>query len=193
MACRNIVVIASSAGGPPVLTRILGDLPVVDAAVIIVQHMTKSFAEGFTGRLDEHSRMRVVLARNDMVIEPGKAYFAPGGVHLELVNNEVIHLFEGERVNFVCPSADVAMMSLKSPSHGGRLVGVVLTGLGRDGAAGMSHIKRMGGWTIAQSPDTTAVYGMPQQAIATGDVDLVLPPGDIAKWICKLVHEKEVG
>ena len=132
--------------------------------------------------------MRVVLAKDGMMIESGKAYFAPGGVHLKLVNNERIHLFEGERVNFVCPAADVAMMSLGPPREGGRLVGVVLTGLGKDGAAGISYIKRLGGWTIAQAPETAVVYGMPQHAIATGDVDFVLPPEEIANRIFRLVH-----
>ena len=107
---------------------------------------------------------------------------APGGKHLTLIRNSVVHLHEGEKVNSVRPSIDVAMQSVTAPV-GIRLAGVILTGMGSDGAAGISHIKQIGGVTIAQDRSTSVIYGMPRVAAETGCVDFVLPTERIADKI----------
>jgi len=177
--------IGSSTGGTLVLSQIFSSVPVLDAAVVIVQHIPPVFDKGFAERLNDTSKMNAVLADNGDRLERGKIYLAPSRMHLKLVDNETIEIFKGEKVNFCCPSADVTMRSaLKNCT--GKLVGVVLTGLGRDGADGITHIKGLQGITIAQDKGTCAVYGMPMEAAKTGNVDFILPPEKIGEKLIEL-------
>ena len=175
----NLVLIGSSTGGLKVLEELLPRLPILNAAVIIIQHITPLVDQSFVTSLARVSKMPVSLAGEGNIIQSGQVYLAPGGVHLTLIRNSVVHLHEGEKVNSVRPSIDVAMNSV-SASSGKRIAGIILTGMGADGAAGISHIKQMGGITIAQDQKTCVIYGMPRAAAETGYIDFILPTNQIA-------------
>lgn len=178
----HLVLIGSSTGGLTVLEELLPRLPVLNAAVVIIQHITPLVDQSFVTSLSRVSKMPVSLAREGTTIQSGRVYLAPGGVHLTLIRNSVVHLHDGEKVNSVRPSVDVAMKSVSAP-FGVRIAGVILTGMGSDGAAGISHIKQLGGVTIAQDQKTSVIYGMPKAAAETGRVDFVLPTERIADKI----------
>ena len=179
MAGCNLVVIGSSTGGLKVLEELMPRLPVLKAAVVIIQHITPLVDQSFVTSLARVSGMPVSLAQEGHSIQPGQVYLAPGGVHLTLMRNSVFHLNDGEKVNSVRPSVDVAMKSLTARA-GIKLAGVILTGMGSDGAAGISHIKQLGGITIAQDQNTSVIYGMPKAAAETGCIDFILPTTRIA-------------
>lgn len=185
MPCCNLIVIGSSTGGLKVLEELVPRLPVLRAAVVIVQHITPLVDKSFVASLARVSSMPVSLAQEGQSIQPGQIYLAPGGVHTTFVRNSVIRLDSGEKVNSVRPSVDVAMKSLISPL-GMKLAGVILTGMGCDGAAGISHIKQLGGITIAQDQYSSVIYGMPRAAAETGRIDFILPTGKIADKMTEL-------
>lgn len=185
MSSCNIVLIGASTGGLKVLEEMFPHLPVLKAAVIIIQHITPFIDQAFVTSLARVSKMPVMLAVEGQNLQPGQVYLAPGGVHLNLVGNRSIHLFKGEKVNSVCPSIDVTMKSLTHPV-GIRIAGVILTGMGRDGAAGISHIKQIGGITIAQDQKSSVIYGMPMAAAETGRVDFILSTERIAHKLMEL-------
>lgn len=183
---RNLVVIGSSTGGVRALDRIFSGLPRLNAAIVIVHHMPK-FINGSLGcQLNANTDMEVKVAEDGEILEHGKVYLAPSNVHLRIEHNSCIRLVGGEKVNFVCPSIDVTMRSLRKELDD-QIVGVVLTGMGVDGVSGTSHIKRIGGLTIAQDEATSAIYGMPKAAYKTGDVDLVLTPERIQDKLIEIV------
>lgn len=185
MPTCNFVMIGSSTGGLKVLEELFSRLPVLKAAVVIIQHITPQVDQSFVASLLRVSKMPVSLAMEGTNIQPGQVYLAPGGVHLTLLRNSLVRLNNGDKVNSVRPSIDVAMKSVTTPA-GARIAGVILTGMGADGAVGISHIKRMGGVTIAQDQKTSVIYGMPKAAAETGQVDFVLPTEQIAVKIKSL-------
>jgi two-component system, chemotaxis family, protein-glutamate methylesterase/glutaminase len=136
--------------------------------------------------LDSLTDMDVVIADNGNRLEPGTVYIAPSEVHLELLNNQRVRLVNGPKVCFVRPSADVAMKSAMS-KPGLRIIGVVLTGMGKDGADGIVHLKQIGGVTFAQDERSSAIYGMPKAAAETGSVDFVMSPEAIQAKLIKMV------
>jgi two-component system chemotaxis response regulator CheB len=174
MPACNLVVIGSSTGGLKVLEELFARLPILNAAVVIIQHITPLVDQSFVTSLARISKMPVTLAMEGTAIQSRQVYLAPGGVHLTLLRNSVVRLNDGEKVNSVRPSVDVAMKSL-TPPFGIRIVGIILTGMGADGAVGISHIKQLGGITIAQDQKTSVIYGMPKAAAETGRVDFILP------------------
>jgi two-component system, chemotaxis family, protein-glutamate methylesterase/glutaminase len=176
----NIVLIGASTGGLKVLEGLFSKLPILKAAVVIVQHITPVVDQSFVASLARVSKMPVMLAREGQPLQPGQVFLAPGGVHLNLVGNHLFHLTNGEKVNSVRPSIDVAMNSLVPPV-GAKLAGVILTGMGNDGAAGIRHVKQLGGITIAQDQKTSVIYGMPKAAAETGKIDFVLGTEKIAE------------
>jgi len=123
----------------------------------------------------------------ESISDSGRIYLAPGGYHLTLEGNSRIILTEGPRVNFVQPSVDVAMQSLLKPLRRKRIIGVILTGMGKDGAEGVRHIKEIGGVNIAQDQESSAIYGMPKAALETGSVDFVFPPDKISQKLVELL------
>jgi two-component system chemotaxis response regulator CheB len=175
----NLILIGSSTGGLKVLEELFPRLPVLKAAVVIIQHITPLVDQSFVTSLARVSKMPVCLAREGTALQAGTVYLAPGGVHLTLTRNSVLHLHDGEKVNSVRPSIDVAMKSVSAP-FGIRIAGIILTGMGADGAAGISHIKQLGGITIAQDQKTSVIYGMPRAAAETGRIDFILPTERIA-------------
>lgn len=160
-------------------------LPVLNAGVVIVQHIVPLVDRSFVTSLQRASAMPVTLARDGDTIHHGTVYLAPGALHLQFAANLTIRLAAGEKVNSVCPSIDVAMKSV-IPKHGARIAGVILTGMGRDGADGIVHMKQCGAVTIAQDQNTSVIYGMPKAAVATGMIDFVLPTEQIADKITEL-------
>jgi len=181
------VVIGASTGGPRIVERVLTDLPAdLDARVLVVQHMPGSFTDRLARRLDDFSAYDVREAADGARVADGEVVIAKGGYHMEVSGSSddyaKVRLTEAERLHGVRPAIDVTMVSAAREVNR-PLVGVALTGMGRDGAQGISTIKSAGGTTIAQDEDSAPVYGIPKQAIATGDVDEVLGTEAIAEGI----------
>jgi two-component system, chemotaxis family, protein-glutamate methylesterase/glutaminase len=183
---QNLILIGASAGGPRVLREIFDGMPKLNAGVVLVQHMPGFIAGLMMKKIGQNSGMRFRLAGQGDVIENGSVYLAPCGVHLELEKNRLVRLVRKDKVNYVCPSVDVAMRSIE-PAPCLFPVGVLLTGMGNDGVYGMIHIKNLNGVTIAQNEKTCAIFGMPKEAISTGRIDWVLSPSEIRAKIIELV------
>ena len=183
----NIMIIGSSAGGPRILKEIFADMPLLNGCIVIVQHMPKFINESFCRSLNQVTEMEVHIAQDGDLIKQGIVYVAPSEVHLELVDNRTVRLTRSEKVNFVRPSIDVTMRSVIEES-GCSIIGVVLTGMGKDGAEGIRHLKRIGGITIAQDEDTSIIYGMPREASATGIIDSILTPREMKKKFVELLR-----
>lgn len=184
---RPTVVIGASTGGPKIVERVLAGLPLdLDARVLVVQHMPGSFTDRLAARLDSVLDYDVGEASDGDRVDGGEVLVAKGGHHLEIahyVNGRVrVRLTEKERVHGVRPAIDVTMRTAADRIDD-PLVGVVCTGMGKDGAAGIEAIQAAGGHTIAQDRATSPVFGIPRQAIATGAVDDVLPADEIADGI----------
>lgn len=188
MAHNNIVMIGVSTGGPIALKRLFAGLPQLNAAFVVVLHIPPGMDYKIARGLGAVTSMPVALAVAGEYLRGGQIYLAPGGFHLKLEGNSRIILEEGERVNFVQPSVDVAMKSLLRPLKQRLLIGVIMTGMGRDGAEGIRHVKSLGGITIAQDQDSSAIYGMPKAAWETGAIDFISSPGKIGKKLVELLN-----
>ena len=181
------VLIASSTGGPTVVERVVAGLPRnADFRIIVVQHMPDAFTERFADRLDAASEYDVREAEDGDRIGGGQALVAPGGKHLVVAGagggRLRIKLTEDPPEHGVRPAADVTMRSA-AKTVDGPLVGVVLTGMGADGADGVQAIADAGGHVIAQDEASSAVFGMPKRAIERGCVDDVLAGDDVPEGI----------
>ncbi len=187
-APRCLIVIGASTGGTRVVPHLLEGLPLASASVLIIQHMPKFINASVTRSLSQHTAAEVRLAGDRDELAPGQVLLAPSEVHCTLVQNCSVRLHAGPQVNYVCPAIDVTMQSLRPPAPGQKLIGVLLTGMGKDGAAGLAHIKQLGGLTIAQNKATCAVYGMPAAAVKLGCVDYELPPEQIATLLAREVR-----
>lgn len=168
------VAIASSTGGPRALAEIIpGFAPDVGAAVLVVQHMPPGFTAGLARRLDQLSVLPVHEAVHGEAVEPGRVYLAPGGRHMTLTSSasgHAIALSDGPAVHGVRPAADPLFLSV-AERFGAQAVGVVLTGMGRDGSAGLKAIRRAGGGAVVQDRASSVIYGMPQQALLEAGAD----------------------
>jgi two-component system, chemotaxis family, protein-glutamate methylesterase/glutaminase len=182
-AAPSIVVIGASTGGTRVVAELLGLLPPLQASLIIVQHMPQYINNSVVRSWGQVAHNEVKLAEDGEQLAEGLVLVAPSKIHCAVTGNCRISLKEGPEVNFVRPSIDVTMRSLGRPTRGQRLIGVVLTGMGQDGAAGLAHIKELGGRTIVQNEATCAIYGMPGAAVRLGAVDYELPPEAIARLL----------
>jgi two-component system chemotaxis response regulator CheB len=178
MKKQNIVIIGISTGGPKALRKLFTGMPLLDASIVLVQHMIKCANRSLCETLNSITEMEVRIARHGESIKHGIIYFAPSEVHLELTNNKIIQLVNSPKVCFVRPSVDVTMKSVEK-TKGNNIIGIIMTGMGKDGAEGLSHIKSIGGATFAQDEKTSVIWGMPKAAINTGHVDYVLSPEDI--------------
>jgi len=181
------IVVGASTGGPKIVEGILYDLPIeLDARVLVVQHMPAEFTDRLAARLDALCEYHVREASDGDRITGGEVLIAPGDRHMEVAHASErglrVRLTDDERVHGVRPAIDVTMESAAERVDP-PLVGVALTGMGKDGAAGISAIKAAGGTTIAQDSETSPVFGIPRQAIATGAVDRVLPADGVAAGI----------
>jgi len=179
----RLCVIGISTGGPAALSELVPALaPDLKTAVVIVQHMPAGFTGPFAERLDALSRIDVQEARAGDRPMPGSVMIAPGDRHLEFDDRGVVTLTDGPLVNGCRPAADVTMISA-ARVYGRRASAIVMTGMGKDGAAGALAIKRADGKTLAQDQATSVIYGMPKAAIDAGAIDEVAALGDIASWL----------
>ncbi|ELY85138.1 chemotaxis-specific protein-glutamate methyltransferase CheB [Natrialba taiwanensis] len=205
-----VIVIGASTGGPKIVEQLFARLPLaLEATVVVVQHMPPEFTDRFAARLDAHSEYAVREATDGARIGPGEAVVAAGGSHLQVVDSEReidpnttagqtrtqslrVALDDGERRHGLRPAIDVTMETA-AERVAGPLCGVVLTGMGSDGAAGIEAIRAGGGHTIAQNEATSPVFGIPCQAIETGCVDTVVPDTEVVPTILDAFTAADTG
>lgn len=183
LSTEKLIAIGASTGGTEAIREVLTRLPADCPAVLITQHMPPGFTRSFAQRLDSLCRITVSEAEDGERVLPGHAYVAPGGRHMRLArsgSNYVVAIDDGEPVNRHRPSVDVLFRSVAA-NAGRNALGVMLTGMGKDGAVAMLEMKRAGSFTIAQDEASCIVFGMPKEAIALGAVDEVLPVTRIAE------------
>ena len=180
-----IVAIGASTGGVEALHQVLLALPADSPAIVITQHMPPAFTASFANRLDKSCAVVVAEASDGARVLPGHVYIAPGGRHLELGRsgaNYICKLHDGAPVSGHRPSVDVLFRSV-ARNAGRNAVGVILTGMGRDGADGLLEMRKAGAQTIGQDEATCVVYGMPKVANEVGGVEIEVPlqkiPGEI--------------
>lgn len=186
----EIVAIASSTGGPSALLDVLGRLPQdYPLPVLVAQHIAEGFVPGLVAWLDSGCRMSVAVAEDGIIAAPGVAYLAPTGKNLRYTGRRLC-LETPKRDQIHVPSADVLFESVAG-SCGGASVGVILTGMGADGARGLRAMRDAGATTISQDEATSTVFGMPKAAVEIGAVGTVLPVYDIAAELERAVATKQ--
>ncbi|MEN9658014.1 MAG: hypothetical protein RL571_1479 [Pseudomonadota bacterium] len=179
---EKLIIVGASTGGTEALKEFLMPMPPDSPAILIAQHMPEMFTKSFANRLDSLCRITVKEAEQGERILPGHAYIAPGHSHLMLGvsgANYVCQLSQGEPVNRHRPSVDVLFRSVANLA-GKNAIGIILTGMGKDGAAGMLEMKQAGSYNFAQDEASCVVFGMPKEAIALGGVHEILPLKDIS-------------
>jgi two-component system chemotaxis response regulator CheB len=187
LSTEKIIAIGSSTGGTEAVREVLTRLPADSPAIVITQHMPPGFTQSFAARLNGLCKITVSEARDGERVLPGHAYIAPGGRHMRLERsgaNYVIALDDTEPVNRHKPSVEVMFKSV-AKNVGPNAFGVMLTGMGKDGATAMLEMKRAGSFNIAQDEASCVVFGMPKEAIAVGAADEVLGVTKIAERLCE--------
>lgn len=183
----KIVVIGASTGGPIAINAILSAFqPDFSVPCVVVQHIAKGFLEGFVDWLAKECRIKVKICRQNERLESGVAYFPPEDHHMGFYKSGLIRLYNGQPENGHRPSITL-IMKAAAEVYGSGVLGVLLTGMGKDGADGLKVIKAAGGRTIVQDEETSAVFGMPKEAIEKNAADYVLPIDRIAKQIVNMV------
>jgi two-component system chemotaxis response regulator CheB len=183
----RVVVVASSTGGPAALVRLLPRLRLGEkSALVVVQHMSAGFTSALAEQLTESAGWGVREAKTGDALNAGVALVAAGGSHLTFERDGSVRLVDTAPVHGVRPAADVTLKSA-AQVYGARTIGVVLTGMGRDGALGLAAVKAAGGRTYAQDKASCTVYGMPKAAVEMGVVDEVLPLDQIGASVSRLV------
>lgn len=186
------VVIGASTGGPEALSTLVAQMPADFPPTFIVQHMPPLYTRTFAARLDSLGAMRVKEAADGDMIGPGQALVAPGGLQMRMEighSGPVARVLKAPPVNRHAPSVDVLFDSAVE-SYRSRVFGVLLTGMGNDGAAGLLRIREAGGQTVAQDEATSVVYGMPQEAARNGGAQKILALGDIVPWMLVQLAER---
>jgi two-component system chemotaxis response regulator CheB len=185
---EKVVVVGASTGGTEALRVFLEALPLDTPGLVIVQHMPEQFTAAFARRLDTLCRVSVKEAENNDTVLRGRALIAPGNRHTLLKRSGARYYVEVREGPLVCrhrPSVDVLFRSA-SRYAGRNAVGVIMTGMGDDGARGMKEMKEAGGFTMAQDEATSVVYGMPQEAVKLGGVDKILPLEGLAAMVMRV-------
>lgn len=187
---KKIVAIGTSTGGPRALQEVLPKLPAnLPAAILVVQHMPKGFTQSLAQRLNQQSNITIREAKEGDRLENGLALLAPGGLHMTLEKGGIIGLNEEPPVLGVRPAVDILFKSI-AQNYGGEVVGVIMTGMGRDGTEGLTVLKDKGTKAIAEDKSTCVVYGMPKSVVDKGLADRVVPLPQIANEIVKMIQGK---
>lgn len=185
ISSEKLLIIGASTGGTEAIKSFLMKMPSDCPGILITQHMPAGFTKSFANRLDSLCQISVKEAEGGERILPGHAYIAPGDKHLLLARsgaNYVTQLSDAPPVSRHKPSVDVLFDS--AATHGGKnVVGVILTGMGKDGAVGMFDMKQAGAYNFAQNEESCVVYGMPKEAVAHGGVDVVAHLNDLPKLV----------
>jgi len=191
VSTEKLIVIGASTGGTEAIREMLQQLPADSPAVLITQHMPAGFTRSFAARLNGLCRITVSEAVDGERVLPGHAYIAPGDCHLRLAKsgaNYQIAIDTGQPVNRHRPSVEVLFKSVAALA-GPNAIGVMMTGMGNDGARAMLEMKHAGSFNIAQDEASCIVFGMPREAIACGAVDEVLPLSKIAARVLERLAE----
>lgn len=192
MSKISLIAIGSSTGGPEALARVIPKLQPPLPPVVIVQHIPPRFSRSLAEHLDKESFLKVKEGEHGDVIQENCVYIAPGGLHMELRKNREgnlqIRCFMAEPVHSCRPAVDVLFKSV-AELVGGEALGVILTGIGHDGAEGLLEMKQKGSPTLGQDEATSVVYGMPRAAFQCGAVDKQLPLDDIAQAIMDIAKK----
>ncbi len=184
---ERVIAIGTSTGGTQALEAVLTALPRTVPGLVIVQHMPVRFTAAFAERLDRLCEIEVKEAADGDRVRPGRALIAPGGKHLLLRRSGAqyhVEVRDGPLVNRHKPSVDVLFRSV-ARAAGRNALGIIMTGMGDDGARGLKELREAGARTVAQDEQTSVVFGMPKEAIKMGAVDEVLPLGSMAEVICR--------
>jgi two-component system chemotaxis response regulator CheB len=192
---ERIIAIGASTGGTEAIKEVLIRLPPDTPGIVITQHIPKLFSGAFARRMDACCQVSVCEAEDGQQILRGHAYIAPGDMHLLLVRDGaryVCRLDDGPPVNRHKPSVDVLFRSVAQQA-GRNAIGVILTGMGKDGALGLKEMHDAGGRTVAQDEATSIVWGMPGEAVAVGGAADVLPLGDIWSRVLQLADEMDIS
>ncbi len=182
---EKIIAIGASTGGTEAIKEVLVRLPAQMPGIVMVQHMPETFTPSFAKRLDSLGALRVVEAQGGERIQPGYAYLAPGHSHMTVKKSGagwVTELAKSEPVNRHRPAVDVLFNSV-AKEVGKHAIGVILTGMGKDGAQGLLAMRQAGAWNIGQDQDSCVVYGMPREAAQVGAVDEVCALNNVASRI----------
>lgn len=174
---EQVIAIGTSTGGTQALEEVLVDLPRVSPGIVIVQHMPEKFTAAFAARLNGLCQIEVREASNNDRVVPGRALIAPGGKHMLLRRagaQYFVEVVDGPLVNRHRPSVDVLFRSV-AKCAGANALGVIMTGMGDDGAAGLLEMRNAGARTVAQDEATCVVYGMPKEAVKRGAVEKIIP------------------
>jgi two-component system, chemotaxis family, protein-glutamate methylesterase/glutaminase len=189
----RLVLIGASTGGTEAIKEVLCSLPEQMPGILIVQHMPEMFTASFAKRLDGLCRLRVKEAEHGEKVLPGTVYLAPGHSHLSVRRSTgayVCELSQTEPVNRHRPAVDVLFNSAAS-QVGANALGVILTGMGKDGAQGLLAMRQAGAWTIGQDQDSCVVYGMPREAAAIGALEDVAPLKDVGQRVISRLRGAE--
>ena len=189
-AQKRVIVMGASTGGTEAIREVLTQFPETMPPILVVQHMPEFFTPMFARRLDQSCRLKVTEAQDNEPALAGHAYIAPGHSHIELIQaagQYRIRLNKGALVNRHRPSADVLFWSAAAVAAD-RAIGVILTGMGHDGAAGLLALREAGAHTIAQDEASSVIFGMPRSAIELGAAAEVLPVRMIGKKILTLLN-----
>jgi two-component system, chemotaxis family, protein-glutamate methylesterase/glutaminase len=185
-----LIAIGASTGGTEAIRTILSDMPEASPPILIVQHIPPVFSKAFAERLNSSCKLSVSEAVDGDPVEPGRVLLAPGNLHMSLIRTGnrtgsglKVSVSSGPRVCYQRPSVDVLFQSV-AEMLGASAIGVILTGMGSDGARGLLRMKEAGARTIGQDENTCVVYGMPKEAIRAGAVQQVVPLGLVAQAIC---------
>jgi len=187
----KVLVIGASTGGTVAIEQILNKLPENAPPTVIVQHMPPVFTDSFAKRVNGLTAMTVKEAQNNDQLRTGLALIAPGGKHMIInkrSNAYYVSIKDGPPINRHKPSVDVLFRSA-SNTLGSNAIGIILTGMGDDGARGLKEMRESGAFTIAQDEDSCVIFGMPKVAIEMGGVKKVLPLGSITKYIINMIEK----
>jgi len=189
----NIIAIGASTGGTEALEKVLKNLPREIPGIIVVQHMPPVFTKMYAERLNNSCIIEVKEAESGDKVLPGRALIAPGGKHMKVIrdgNYYAVQCFEEEKVNGHCPSVDVLFYSVSEVCNN-KAMGVILTGMGHDGASGLLNMRKKGARTLGQDEESCIVYGMPKVAYEIGAVEKQVSLNDMPREILNILKEVE--